>query len=269
MQHTPIRMIVTDLDGTLLSPSREISDEAVETIAKLRRQKIHFTFITGRPPYAIERFAERVGLTDPVVCCNGAVVVQAGQVVVQHSFPLAPLQSLMERAAGMGLTVLLYAEGTEYTLSSTLWTQSRERSGKTFPIWRFAEHPLAEVEKVNVMADGQEALFSTLIPEIQAFTTQLSVALYEHSGCEMVSKDANKATGLLELCRLCGVAPSQTLAIGDNENDHPMLQVAGIGAAVANATEATKQKADYCCSASYTDGVLEAIRKFVPLEVLL
>ena len=54
-----IRLVVTDLDGTFLSPDRTISDRAVETVAKLREKGVLFTFITGRPWCAAERFAVR------------------------------------------------------------------------------------------------------------------------------------------------------------------------------------------------------------------
>lgn len=263
MHNTAIGMVVTDLDGTLLNPDREISDEAVKTIALLRRKNIPFTFITGRPPYAVERFARRVGITGPIACCNGAVIVESGTVLVQHTFSLQPLRSVMEQAATLALTVLLYSDGTEYTLAPTDWTREREAQGRPFPLWQFCDHPHAGAEKVNIMAEkGQESAFAGLLPGIHSLEKNFSIALYGQSGCEVVSPEVNKATGLLELCRLFGVRPEQVLAIGDNENDHPMLRAAGIGAAVANAAEITKCQADYRCTSAYTDGVIEAIRKF-------
>lgn len=261
-----IRMVVTDLDGTLLAPNRTISDEAVKTLGQLQDRGILFTFITGRPPYAVKQFAQRVGITTPIVCCNGAVIEHNDVVLSKHPFSLIPLRSLMEDAATKGLTVLLYSDGVEYTLAPTEWTRTRELRGKTFPIWNFADHPNPAAEKVNIMADGDEAAFAALVPEISSWRTAYSLAIYGTSGCEIVSPEVDKATGLKDLCQLCGVRLEETLAIGDNENDHPMLKVAGIGAAVANATTTTKELADYCCAASYTDGVVEAIRKFVLWE---
>lgn len=267
MHHTEIRMVVTDLDGTLLSPGREISDKAVETIALLRRKNIHFTFITGRPPYAVERFAERVGITAPIACCNGAVIVQNGKLLLQHSFSLAPVLPLMELATAQGLTVLLYSQGIEYALAPTEWTRSREVMGRGFPLWHLSDHPNATAEKVNIMVTAeQEPIFTTLVPSVHTLKNSFSVAIYGQTGCEIVSHEVNKATGLRELCRLCGVTPEQTLAVGDNENDNPMLQAAGIGAAVANAVETTRALADYHCKLSYTDGVVEAICKFALME---
>lgn len=262
MPNIDIKMVVTDLDGTFLNLDRTISDEAVAAVALLKKKNIPFTFITGRPPYAVERFMQRVNISQPIVCCNGAVVVWNGKVVVQHSFSLEPLKSIMCRAAELGLTVLVYAQGIEYTLSQSQWTMQREKMGHIFPLFHFENFSDLTVEKVNIISDGQEHLFELLITEIQSFAIDYSVTLYGKTGCEIVAKNINKARGLVDLCKLCNTSPEHVLAIGDNENDHPMLQLAGIGAAVANATESTRLLADYQCKQAYTQGVLEAIYKF-------
>lgn len=266
MSNIDIKMVVTDLDGTFLNHDRTISDDAVATIALLKKNNIPFTFITGRPPYAVERFMQRVNIDQPIVCCNGAVVVKKGKVLIQHSFSLEPLKSIMCRAAELGLTVLVYAQGIEHTLSRSQWTIEREKTGHIFPLFQFENFSNITVEKVNIISDGQNHLFELLIAEIQSFGIHYSVTLYGKTGCEIVAKNITKATGLIDLCTLCNILPEHVLAIGDNENDHPMLHLAGIGAAVANATESTLLIADYQCKQTYTQGVLEAIYKFVLME---
>ncbi len=259
---SPIKLVVTDLDNTLLSPDRTISDRAVATMDAIRKKGVHFTFITGRPPYAVERFAQRMKLTDPIVCCNGAVIVQGNTVLLRRSFPLRPLRSLMEQGAALGLTVLLYAGGTEYALSDTDWVRSRRAAGKVFPLYSFSFSDPGSAEKVNLMADGQDTAFLELLPHVKALMDRYSISLYSSSGCEIVASGVNKGSGLLELCTILGLSPSETLAVGDDANDHELLRAAGIGAAVANAVDSVKRCADYCCIASYTDGVVEAVERF-------
>ena len=77
MEKNTIHMVVTDLDDTLLSKTKEISEEAVHLIEELEKRNVTFTFITGRPPYAVKRFAEKVNITAPIVACNGAMIVNA------------------------------------------------------------------------------------------------------------------------------------------------------------------------------------------------
>lgn len=261
-----IRLVVTDLDGTLLDPQKNITPALQPVLGQLRQLGVGFTFVTGRPFYAVQRFAQAVGLAAPVVTCNGAVLCNAeGDVLSHRSFPLAPLQAVMEKAVVAGLTVLVYTGGVEYALAPTQWTREREAQGRGLPIKTFSaqEWQTGTAEKVNIMADGKQGDFNALRGDILGLDAACTVTLYGDAGCEIVAHGVDKALGLRNLCALLQVPPEQTLALGDNANDVEMLQAAGIGAAVANATPEVKQCADYVCSASYTDGVIEAIRHFV------
>lgn len=261
-----IKMVVTDLDDTLLSPEKEICVDAVGMIKTLKEKGVNFTFITGRPPFAIKRFAEKVCISAPIVACNGAILMEkCGEIQIEGSgLPLAPLEDLLNRAKDQGLTVLILAGEIEYALAKTDWTRSREESGREVPIVALTGLLKEKtIYKVNIMAHNAPEKFSLLIPQIQAFERDYSIAVYGNTGCEIVAKSVNKKTGLLKICDLCKVEPKDVLAIGDNENDIQMLQTAGIGVAVGNATEATKASADYVCENTYTKGVMEAIDKFV------
>ena len=260
MAEVDIHMVVTDLDDTLLSPKKEISDEAVKKIGVLKDRGIHFTFITGRPPYAVERFARRVGLNAPMVCCNGAMLVRDGQILEQDSFALAPLKDLMEEMANLGMTVLLFDGEIEYILVKTHWAK-----GRNVPIWPGGRERWENGEgvKIAVMAGNETEEFSRFVPKLQTLDKDYSIFLYGKTGCEIVAKGMNKAVGLRKLSRLMKIDAKNVLAVGDNENDMEMLKAAGIGAAVANAVDSTKAVADYVCQGSYTTGVLEAIDRFV------
>ncbi|HBG12289.1 MAG TPA: hypothetical protein DDX68_12060, partial [Clostridium sp.] len=110
-----IRLVVTDLDGTLLGPDTSISEEAVQTIAELSKKRIRFTFITGRPYYAVERFAQQLVITAPIVTCNGAVLCDGERVLYRRSFPLSNLEKLVRTAVLKGFTVLTFQQDTEYS----------------------------------------------------------------------------------------------------------------------------------------------------------
>lgn len=264
-----MRMVVTDLDDTLLSPEKTISKEAVRAIRDLERRNIKFTFITGRPPYAVERFAREVLLTAPVVSCNGAVIYdrQTGAVIKSSPLSLNGLRPLLQNAAEKKLTVLILAGGVEYAFYETNWTRKRKEAGREVPLLSL-EGLLKTGEpiyKVNVMNDEGTGAFGPLTGQLQTLQKDYSIALYEENGCEIVAKGVNKGTGLQTLCALCGIPEQEVLAIGDNANDNELLRAAGIGAAVGNASKETKACADYVCENAYTEGVLEAIGKFIGL----
>ncbi len=267
MKHGKVKLVVTDLDDTLLSPEKEISAEAVRMIEKLEESGVRFTFITGRPAYAVSRFADQVKITAPIVSCNGAVIYDYGTGQILQDTPMRTdrLEPFLCQAAEMGLTVLVYAGNVEYALAETNWTRVRKEAGRELPIRSVESIRKSglQVYKVNVMADGNEEAFSTLTGQIHELCTEYSVALYGNSGCEIVGKSVNKREGLKGLCEVCGIAMEHVLAVGDNANDQEMLRAAGIGAVVANGTAQTKACADYVCETSYTAGVVEAVKKFV------
>lgn len=270
MKHGKVKLVVTDLDDTLLSPEKKISAEAVRMIESLEESGVRFTFITGRPAYAISRFACQVKITAPIVSCNGAVIYDYGTGRILQDTPMRTdhLEALLCQAAEMGLTVLVYAGNVEYALAETNWTRVRKEAGRELPV-RSAESIRKSglpVYKVNIMADGNEEAFSMLTGRIHELCAEYSVVLYGNSGCEIVGKNVNKREGLKGLCEVCGIDMENVLAVGDNANDQEMLRAAGIGAVVANGTEQTKECADYVCGASYTAGVVEAVKKFVQEE---
>ena len=260
----PIKLVVTDLDGTLLAPDTSISQDAVETIKELAKRNILFTFITGRPYTAITRFTEQLLVSAPIVTCNGAVICDNETIMTRHSFSLQNLELLMKSAASAGFTVLLFQDGTEYSMTETAWVRKRQSAGRSIPIKdRSAICWSTETaEKVNIIADSDSQDLDAFSKLLKDAGTHVSITRYVNTGCEIVAKGICKAGGLRELCGILEINEENVLAIGDNENDCELLSVAGVGAAVANAVLSTKMNADYVCKMPYTEGFIEAVKRF-------
>lgn len=255
-----IRLVVTDLDGTLLSPERTISDRAVEVIQRLREQKILFTFITGRPWCAAERFARRVGIEIPVITCNGAVINRGYEIIWRDPMPLLHLRGLLEAAVDEGLTVLFSQKGAETAMSETDWVKQRN-----YPVHYPEDQEWSELtaDKVNLISGERQEAFRRLSGSFQGLSGKYKFVCYGDTGCEIAGKGVTKAAALERYAAALGLdLKKQVMAVGDNENDLEMLRAAAVGAAVSNATEAAKEAADYVCAASRTNGVIEAIERF-------
>lgn len=263
----PIKMVVSDLDGTLLDESRFISDDAVRLIDHLKKQNIGFTFITGRPYTAVKKFETRANITLPIVTCNGAEIIHGGNSIFQKSMPLEPLRNIMLTAMQMDSTVLFYHNGVEYALSETPWVRERQHRGTPYPFPDLTKSFWAtqEAEKVTIINDSLNAEFSSKLP-VSRIAEDYTVCCYGNSGCEITSKGMNKGEGLKKLSAILGVCLDNILAIGDSENDIEMFQTAGVSAAVSNATDTAKQNADFICSRPRTNGVIEAITHFCLIQ---
>ena len=137
---------------------------------------------------------------------------------------LRPLQNLIEKSTAPGMTVLIYADGTEYALSLTDWVSERKRRGGDFPLWDRSDFD-RQVQKVTVMAEKNRKEFSDLLPEIQALEKDFSLFIYGDAGCEIVAAHIDKAFGLRKLCARFGIGEDEVLAIGDGPNDRSMLHI--------------------------------------------
>lgn len=260
-----IKLVVCDMDGTFLGPGGSTCPKAVESVQRLKRAGIPFTFITGRPRSAVVPFAEALELSLPVVACNGALIFRGEETYFRRSFPVAPLQELIEQALAAGLTVVYSYEDIEYAVSETHWTRTHTTKERSLLLRPIAPEEWGQmlVEKVNVFAREDGSGFAELVPLLRLLRERYSISLFGFTGCEIVAAEMNKAIGLTELCKLLNISLAATLAIGDNSNDNEMLKLAGIGCAVRNAPNETKQCADYICTQSYGEGVAEAIEHFL------
>ena len=255
----PVRLVFTDLDGTLLDPNRYISDEAVQLIADLEQKGILFTFITGRPWCAAERFAKRAAVHVPIITCNGAALHLGDTVLERHPMKITKLQPLLTRAGKDGMTLLCSSEGKEFAMTETDWTRVRD-----YPIHWPTEDEWENLlaDKVNIIPGTYNKEFRDLFPLMDALAEDYEFVRYEDTGCEIAVKGVHKAAAMARYAARFEIPLSDVLAVGDNENDIRMLKAAGIGAVVANGTPAAKAVADYVCTKKNTDGVIEAVRRF-------
>lgn len=274
-----VKMILTDLDGTLLDENRQIRQEGIEAIQRWKAAGGIFSFITGRPAFGVLSYGAQAGINGPLVCCNGAELAEAVlwdgtgtapeiSVIRRLGMKLSGLRLLMEAASKAGVTVLCYQNGEEYAMDLTEWVKVRRARGRSYPLAsRDETFWQGEAQKVNIMADGEKEQVLKLRPLMEAAKGSYQVILYGDGGCEIIPGGCSKAEGMRELAGRMGISPSQIMVLGDNANDVEMLKAAGIGVAVANGTQEAKACADYVCREAYTLGVAEAIDKLMAGEL--
>jgi len=260
-----IRCVVSDLDGTLLSPDHTVPVSVLQKISQFNREGRLFTLATGRPLLTAQSIIRQIGIQQvPVILCNGAVIVQGGQVIERHPLQASLLSDLAMEASVKGINVLFFREDRVEVFERNAEIAEFEQKesvrcsivGKDSLTWRTGMLDkvilLGEIGKLRgLWGKWNESLDA----EAAAFQS-------EPNYIELVSKHASKGAALLRLAELIGMPVEQMMAIGNQMNDLPMLEAAGIGAAVANSPEELKQAADYVCEASYGYGVIEAIDLF-------
>lgn len=257
-----IRLVVSDIDGTLIRRGEGFPKEVEQAAAELKKRGILFTFASGRLPYMITPFAESLGIEIPVCACNGTLIYRKDEILENHPLRLLELRPLIETALLREMTVLYSLNGTEYCMRENEAVRRKQAErGSYHPI-----RPVREEEWESLWADkvnisDEQGRISNLLEWERPLADSCDITHYGSQGLEIVRAGFGKAYGVRRICADLCISMNQVLAIGDNENDNEMLAEAGIGAAVGNAEPATKACADLTAQKESGAGVAEVIRR--------
>ena len=266
-----IRLIFINLDGTLLSGPRHITERVKRTIATVREAGIDIVLVSSRPPRSIRPFHQQLGLRTPVIACNGALLwnVQNGAGLVH--VPIDPLLGTEIVAMGRQLNAAVSIESDDDWFADGLSAPVQDRVDR----FMFPGPQMGRVDDILASGEPIDKVFIDL-RDMDQTTSDSALAMlkrtfgdratiYESAPAvvDVTSLDASKVTMAQQLARQMQVPAEQTMAIGDHESDAALLQWAGIGVAMGNASPAAKAAADVITSSHLRDGVAEAIEHWV------
>jgi Cof subfamily protein (haloacid dehalogenase superfamily) len=259
-----IRLVASDLDGTLLRPDETVSERTREAIAAVRRAGITLVLVTGRPPRALAPIAARIGVGGIAICANGAVVWDLDAGTMVDVTPLAAdLAAGLVRELREAIPGVLFAVELEHGFGREAgWTD-----GTGPPRPRLVERQTPEALEADALELVTGPVVKLLVrhptlpfPEVarrarQAVGEQAVVTWAGTRLLEISAAGVTKAWALERLCARLGVRRQQVLALGDMENDLPMLAWAGHSVAVANAQPDVLDAADEVTASNLDDGV--------------
>lgn len=257
-----IKMIVSDVDGTLVDSSEKIPQELVDVVRRCQDAGIIFALATGRTNELAAPFVEALGITGPCVEANGAYILQQGKCVVEHGFTLNPIKDIVQLAHNMGLTVTLSDTKFERATRLTDYVKEHQEFGG-----RFKELlPIEQIDwendhfhKVMFMDENHTGNIIKIRTMLEPYANTYWITRYSDTAVEIGPKDCNKASGVRELAKLMNIDIADVMACGDFWNDYEMVSQVGWGVAVGNAMEELKKVAKYVAKARYALGVVEAI----------
>ncbi|CAM4466344.1 HAD family hydrolase [Paenibacillus tarimensis] len=260
-----IRLIVSDLDGTLLSPDHSLSKSVIDAVKEFTSRGGLFTFATGRPFLTAAAFETQLQLQLPYILCNGSVLACTGQIVESQDFMLDDLAGLLEEADEQLVDVLMFGEGgvSVFRASEPVAAYEAKEKVACSLVDRTADSSwrMGRVQKVILMGDMNviRPLWERHQPGLKL---QYSTFQSEINYWEIIPPGQSKGAALRRLAERLDIRPDEIMAIGNQMNDLDMLLAAEIGVAVANSPDELKAQADYVCEAGYGDGVVEALRRF-------
>jgi len=247
-----IKMIVSDLDGTLLREDKSISEHTKSVLNKCRQAGIKVVYATGRGGSANERAP--AALFDGRISMNGAIAIVGDKMIYN---PLVPYQ--------LGKPVLIACD------KRNLKTTSEAVDGKHYsnfdvidewPSLFESKFEIVDFEQHNIDAAKLYAVVNT--PEDAAYIQEnlppeLYLTVSRDGLAQVMHKDATKSKAIAELAKLWRIDSSEIAAFGDDLNDLDMLDYAGYGVAMGNAVDDVKTACDFECGCNDEDGLAKWI----------
>ncbi|TPW36562.1 Cof-type HAD-IIB family hydrolase [Oecophyllibacter saccharovorans] len=262
----PIRLVVTDVDGTLLDPDRQLTPQTIAAAHKLQQAGVGLALCSARAPGALLRIMEALQITGPCAAFNGGALFQADGVVDKNLFLQPEVTRLLINALESEPVETWLQNDTQWLVrdaQTPLVRQEAESSGLVpTQVANLADH----VEGINrVVAMGVEApvvasLDGWLVGQFGGFA---AIARSMPCRINITAPDANKGNALADLARLYGVPLSEVAALGDAPNDIGMLREAGLGIAMGQSPESVKAYAQAVTGSNAQNGWAEAVEKFI------
>ncbi|HEV3153426.1 MAG TPA: Cof-type HAD-IIB family hydrolase [Candidatus Baltobacteraceae bacterium] len=261
------RLVAFDLDGTLLGADKILTPRVLAAISRMRSRAIEGCVVTGRMYQAALPFVRQLHFTAPVVCYQGAAVIdpETDDVLLDTPLPNAEALELLAYAQENKLHIQLYANDRYYTQErnpfSELYANVSGVEPVIVPSLR-AQFDTWDATKGVIIADPG-VIFSHLAPVKRLFGDRAYVTRSMPYFLEVMDAKVDKGKALEIVANRLQIPISEVLAIGDSWNDAPLLKAAGFGVAMGSAPPELLDVADAVVADVTNDGVAEAIERFV------
>lgn len=266
------RLVATDIDGTLLNDSLEVSARTRSVLERLRRHGVDLVLSTARPPRAIGALYAELNLSTPVIAYNGALVYDPlhERPLFHHPIPRALAQQVVSairaEAPDLNIGLELADEWHVDFMDEPTRRWMAVGAGKP-PIVGDVDEAIASsdrgVSKFYLIVDEPLRQRISAVLRRTGLIDQVAVTASGADMFEIMAAGVDKGAALRALATLRGVPRHQTLALGDGLNDIALLQEAGLGIAMGNAPAVVKQAARAVTGSNAEDGWAEAIEKYV------
>ncbi len=275
-----IKLVALDLDGTLFDNSSHISERNLTAIRSITDKGIHVVISTGRPFEGIPFDQIKGTGINYAITANGSGIYEIStrkclyENAMDEELVTPILNFLLTRdihmdafIGGKGYTPIQCVETAQkLTVPSSIKNYIITTRTRLDNILQFIHENQLKVQKMTLnfypAADGT-LIDRETVRKFLVSNPSITTVCGGYNNLEFTRADANKGVGLRKLAEILGVNPDATMAIGDTENDLAIIEAAGIGVAMGNATDAVKARADYVTTTNTKDGVAAAIEHFI------
>lgn len=271
------KLVCIDMDGTLLNKQHKVSEISKKALLKAYEMGVHIVISTGRMYTDAEAYSNLIGLKSPIIASNGAVVKEKGMKEV-----------IYKGALDEKLTFKLLDIFSKYKINSMYYTPEKAYCGgllfKAFTEYlkfkgimdrsvkidyvcsKSRWNSILTKEKDNIVKcevlDKNVDKLRNIRAELQKIS-EIEVVSSSKYNIEVTNRGVSKGSAVQALASHYNIKREEIIAIGDSENDLSMIEYAGMGIAMGNASDTAKQIADYVTDTNDNNGVAKSIDKFI------
>ena len=262
-----IKMVATDIDGTILPYGEEFRPAVLDCINRLTNAGIKVVLVTGRMHSSAVPLAKQLGLSTPVISYQGGLIKELdGTTLYQSNLKPDIAKEIIKWARQNNVHLNLYIDDKLYVEEDNEIIQYYIK-GK-FVDYNVVSFDKLEIENVNKLLaidihDPEKV--TGWVDKLKKQYPDLYIVKSTPYFCEIGPSDAKKSISVEFLMRYWGIDRHEVLTIGDQNNDIDLVESGGIGIAMGNATEELKFHAKYITDTCDNDGFVKAIEKFCKL----
>ncbi|MDP9399058.1 MAG: Cof-type HAD-IIB family hydrolase [Actinomycetota bacterium] len=261
----PLRLVASDLDGTLVRSDGTISDRTVAALQAAEAAGLTVVFVTGRPPRWMAEVARRTGHTGLAICANGALVydLHTERVVEEHPLSVEVARQVVRRLRAALPDLGFAVETSDGFLHEEVYRPRWPVGTSVAPLDELLANPAVKLLARHDDLDADELLAAAreVVGPLAELTHSSSEGLLEVSAAGV-----SKATTLAALCLERGVDAAEVVAFGDMPNDLPMLAWAGTAYAMANAHAEVLAAVGRRTKSNDEDGVAHVLEELLPAD---
>jgi Cof subfamily protein (haloacid dehalogenase superfamily) len=267
MTATPIRLVLADVDGTLVTKDKILTERAVAATRALQQAGADFAITSGRPPRGMKMLIEPLALKTPIAGFNGGVFVQPDLTVIEtRTLDPAAARKTAELIEKAGLDVWLYTPDDWFIrdpdaphVAREAWTVKFDaKVVKTYP-----DELFEKIVKIVGVSDDLDRVAQTERKAQQELGQTASAARSQPYYLDVTHPKANKGAVIETLSRLLKVRPEEIATLGDMPNDVLMFEKSGFSVAMGNASDEVKSKASATTDSYEDEGFAKAVERLI------
>jgi len=266
MTDNPIRLLLADVDGTLVTNEKVLTPRAVDAVHALDAHGVLFAVTSGRPPRGMSMLVDPLRITTPIAAFNGGLMVQPDLTVIEQRLipePLVgPILSLLE---SHGLVTWIYRGADWYVRDPRGPHVDREAATVGFPptVTETYDDLHDQVVKIVGVSDDRGAMDTATDAARDQFADHVTAAQSQPYYLDVTQPQANKGAVARFLSARFDIPPAQIATIGDMPNDVLMFAHSGLSIAMGNASSEVQRAARMVTTSNQDEGFAHAVERFV------